>query len=82
MVPKPRKDHCETESYRPIALFITKIFEKLILNLYKLVIEMHQPFCNNHARIYNVYMITHVIEKMLKHGKNLLGSFFGRRTDV
>ena len=74
-IPEPDKDHCEVESYRPIALLpiMSKLLEKLILKRLKKIIEKyhlvptHQfRFRNNHSTKNQVDRITDIIEKALE----------------
>lgn len=75
MISKPGKPAHEVNSYRPISLLpiMSKIFEKLLINRLKPIIESKQiipdhqfGFRNQHSTIDQVHRITNVIEKALE----------------
>lgn len=84
MIPKPGKPLTDKKSYRPISLLpiISKLFEKLLLNRIKLIIEErrlippHQfGFRAKHSTIEQVHRITKVIEDALENKKICTGTF-------
>jgi len=84
MIPKPGKPLTDKKSYRPISLLpiISKLFEKLLLNRIKLLIEErglippHQfGFRTKHSTIEQVHRITKVIEDALENKKICTGIF-------
>lgn len=78
MIPKPGKTLEEKSSYRPISLLPTigKLFERLLLNRLKPIIEARHIFPNHqfgfrsrHSTIDQVHRITDVIERSLEEKK-------------
>lgn len=78
MIPKPGKPLEDRKSYRPISLLpiISKLFEKLLLQRLKPIIEEKQlipphqfGFRNKHSTIDQVHRITDVIERALEEKK-------------